>query len=187
MNSLRPIGSHHLREYVVETRILQAVFEEYQGDMIIFVGVRLIFFATLFGMSSSYQLISPWVQNGFGMNMGWINPWRHYECVLWSNNPNPLVCLKEPARCYVVCFFQRYRTTPWKISTNNGGQMIFLFQGVTFRFHGWRMSYTESCDCRGIPLHWTTIWKLRGCDFDCLALTQKNPVIEGLQWRSQGK
>lgn len=68
VNSSRPIGSHHLREYVVEMRILHALFEEYQGDMIIFVGVRLIFFATLFGMSSSYQLISPWVQNGFEMN-----------------------------------------------------------------------------------------------------------------------
>ena len=110
------------------------------------------------------------------MHSAWINPWRPYECVLWSNNQNPLVCLKEPARCYVVCFFQRYRTTPWKINTNNGGllQMIFLFQGLTFRFHGWRMSYTERLVNRqGIPVHWTSIWKLCGCDFDCLALTPK--------------
>lgn len=71
VNSSRPIGSHHLGEYVVEMRILHTLFEEYPGDMITFVGVRLTFFisfATLFGMSSSYQLISPWVQNGFGMN-----------------------------------------------------------------------------------------------------------------------
>ena len=48
VNSSRPIGSHHLREYVVEMRILHALFEEYPGDMITFVGVRLTFFMFFF-------------------------------------------------------------------------------------------------------------------------------------------